>query len=242
MDEAEGRSNFATTQWSLVLRAAQPNDDEARSAMEVLCRRYWLPLYAFARRRLSTIDEAQDLTQEFFLRLIEKNVLATATPERGRFRSFLLTSLRNFLANEWDRKSAKKRGGQGVCLSIDWEVGESRLSVASADFRTPEQEFERQWALTLLEVVIQRLQKEFTDSGKNRQFDLLKDTLTGRPGGLDYRGISAELGLSEDATRQAAHRMRRRYRELLREEVACTLGSSQEVDDEIDRLFEALAS
>lgn len=242
MDEVAGRSGFATTQWSLVLRAAQPSDAEARSAMEVLCGRYWFPLYAFARRRVSTIEEAQDLTQEFFLRLIEKNTLAAATPDRGRFRSFLLTSLRNFLANEWDRRSAKKRGGQMSCLSIDWEAGESRFSIASGDVRSPEQEFERQWALTLLDVVIQRLQKEFADAGKSRQFEVLRETLTGQSGKVNYAEMSTVLRLSEDATRQAAHRLRRRYRELLREEVAATLCGSEEIEDEIDRLFEALAS
>ena len=167
--------SFATTQWSLVLRAAQPNDPAARTAMEALCRRYWFPLYAFARRRVAEVHEAQDLTQEFFLRLLEKNSLTTASPERGRFRSFLLTSLKNFLANEWDRAIAQKRGGGRERLSLDWDVGESRLSLEPAHSDTPEREFERQWALTLLDVVIQRLQDFPQPTGTSMVLSQLAD-------------------------------------------------------------------
>ena len=236
------QSGFATTHWSVVLRAAQPDDSAARAALEMLCRRYWFPLYAFARRRVATVPEAQDLTQEFFLRLLEKNSLAAATPERGRFRSFLLTSLKNFLANEWDRANAQKRGGGRERLSLDWETGESRLSLEPTHSDTPEREFERQWALTLLDVVVRRLQDEFVTAGKSRQFELLKETLTGSRALLDYAVIAAELQMSEEAVRQAAHRLRKRYRELLREEVAATIESNNEVEDEIGRLFEALGA
>ncbi|MBC7818434.1 MAG: sigma-70 family RNA polymerase sigma factor [Planctomycetaceae bacterium] len=236
------QSGFATTQWSIVLRAAQPNDSAARSALEMLCRRYWFPLYAFARRRVATLPEAQDLTQEFFLRLLEKNSLAAASPERGRFRSFLLTSLKNFLANEWDRATAQKRGGGRERLSLDWETGESRLSLEPTHTDTPEREFERQWALTLLEVVVQRLQGEFATADKSRQFELLKETLTGSRAMLDYAVIAVELQMTDEAARQAAHRLRKRYRELLRAEVAATVESDNEVEDEIGRLFEALGA
>ena len=233
---------FATTQWSLVLRAAQPEDSTARAALETLCRRYWFPLYAFARRRVSDISEAQDLTQEFFLQLLEKNSLAAASPERGRFRSFLLTSLKNFLANEWDRATAQKRGGGRERMSLDWETGESRLSLEPTHTDTPEREFERQWALTLLDVVVRRLQDEFATADKSRQFELLKETLTGSRAVLDYAVIAAELQMSEEAARQAAHRLRKRYRELLREEVAATVESDNEIEDEINRLFDALGT
>lgn len=236
------QSGFATTQWSVVLRAAHPNDSAARSALEMLCRRYWLPLYAFARRRVASVPEAQDLTQEFFLRLLEKNSLAAATPERGRFRSFLLTSLKNFLANEWDRANAQKRGGGRERLSLDWEIGESRLSLEPTHTNTPEREFERQWALTLLDVVVRRLQDEFATADKSRQFELLKETLIGSRAVIDYSVIAAELQMSEEAARQAAHRLRKRYREMLREEVAATVESDNEVEDEIGRLFEALGA
>ncbi len=235
------QSGFATTQWSIVLRAAQPDDSAARAALEMLCRRYWFPLYAFARRRVATLPEAQDLTQEFFLRLLENNSLAAASPERGRFRSFLLTSLKNFLANEWDRANAQKRGGGRERLSLDWETGESRLSLEPTHTNTPEREFERQWALTLLDAVVRRLQDEFAASDKSRQFELLKETLTGGRAAMDYSATAAELQMSEEAVRQAAHRLRKRYRELLREEVAATVESDIEVEDEIGRLFEALA-
>lgn len=231
---------FATTQWSLVLRAARPDDSTARTALETLCGRYWFPLYAFARRRVPDISDAQDLTQEFFLRLLEKNSLAAAAPDRGRFRSFLLSSLKNFLANEWDRANAQKRGGGRERLSLDWESGESRLSLEPAHSDTPEREFERQWALTLLDVVVRRLQGEFSTSDKLRQFEWLKETLTGNRAAMDYSTIAAELQMSEEAARQAAHRLRKRYRELLREEVAATVESDNEVEDEIGRLLAAL--
>ena len=236
------QSGFATTQWSIVLRAAQPEDSAARAALEQLCRRYWFPLYAFARRRVAEVHEAQDLTQEFFLRLLEKNSLAAASPERGRFRSFLLTSLKNFLANELDRANAQKRGGGRERLSLDWESGESRLSLEPAHTDTPEREFERQWTLTLLDNVVSRLQAEFTDSGKARQFELFKASLTGGGAVLDYAIIAAELSMSEEAARQASHRLRKRYRELLREEVAATVESDDEVEDEIGRLLAALGT
>jgi RNA polymerase sigma-70 factor (ECF subfamily) len=242
MTNPSEQPGFATTQWSLVLRAVQPDDSAARSALELLCRRYWFPLYAFARRRLATVPEAQDLTQEFFLRLLEKNSLAAASPERGRFRSFLLTSLKNFLANEWDRATSQKRGGGRERLSLDWESGESRLSLEPTHTDTPEREFERQWALTLLDVVVRRLQDEFAAADKSRQFELLKETLTGGRSVLDYEVIAAELQMSEEAVRQAAHRLRKRYRELLREEVAATVESDSEIEDEISRLLAALGS
>lgn len=236
------QGDFATTQWSVVLRAAQPDDSAGRSALEMLCRRYWFPLYAFARRRVATLHEAQDLTQEFFVRLLEKNSLAAASPERGRFRSFLLASLKNFLANEWDRTTAQKRGGGRERLSLDWESGESRLSLEPAHTDTPEREFERQWALTLLDNVVRRLQGEFASAGKVRQFELLKETLTGGRAVVDYSAVAAELSISEEAARQAVHRLRKRYRELLREEVAATVESDSEVEDEIGRLLAALGT
>lgn len=242
MSQPPNQPGFATTQWSLILRATQPSDSNARTALEELCQRYWFPLYAFARRRVAEVHEAQDLTQEFFLRLLEKNSLAAASPERGRFRNFLLSSLKNFLANEWDRANTQKRGGGRERLSLDWDSGESRLSFEPTHTDTPEREFERQWALTLLDVVVHRLQDEFAAAGKSRQFELLKQTLTGSRAVLDYSAIAAELQMSEEAARQAAHRLRKRYRELLREEVAATVESDDEVEDEIGRLFEALGA
>lgn len=235
-------SEFASTQWSLVLRAGHRVDRQAELALATLCQRYWFPLYAYVRRRVADVHRAQDLTQDFFARLLDKNVLASASPERGRFRSFLLTSLKNFLANEWDREGARKRGGDLQCLSLDWDSGESRLPAEPTHSQTPEREFERQWALSLLEIVVQRLRTEFDASGKTRHFELLKQTLTGDRGAIDYLAIGAELQMSEESVRQAAHRLRKRYRELLRMEVAATVEHEGDVDDEIGRLFEALGS
>jgi RNA polymerase sigma factor (sigma-70 family) len=232
---------FATTRWSLVLRAGKRTDRQAEDALAWLCGRYWFPLYAYVRRRGADQNEAQDLTQEFFTRLLEKNVLDHAAPERGRFRSFLLTSLKNFLANEWDRANAQKRGGRRGRLTLDLESGESRISLEPAHDLTPERHFERQWASTLLELVVTKLEAEFAAAGKARHFELLKDALTGERRGLPYAEITAELGLSEEAARQAAHRLRQRYRELLRAEVVQTVADPGDVEDEIRRLFETFA-
>jgi RNA polymerase sigma-70 factor (ECF subfamily) len=234
------REGFATTHWSLVLRAGQRGDPASDDSLAALCERYWFPLYVYVRRRCDA-DRAQDLTQEFFVRLLEKNVLAAASPERGRFRSFLLASMKNFMANAHDREQAAKRGGGRKSLSFDIASGESRLSIEPVDDLTPEKIFQRQWALTLLETVVARLQEEFTQAAKERQFELLKGALTGDRAFPNYAAVAAELGLSEDAARQAAHRLRKRYRELLRAEVADTVADPGEVDEEIQSLFEALA-
>jgi len=233
---------FATTQWSLVLRAGKRDDGQAEVALAELCQRYWFPLYAYVRRRSKDAHDAQDLTQEFFARLLEKQTLAEATPERGRFRGFLLTSLKNFLANEWDRGHALKRGGGRTPLSFDWQAGESRMSFDVAHQLTAELLYERQWALTLLEHVIARLQDEFVAAGKSQQFELLKGVLTGDRAGVSYAAIASQLELSEAAARKAAQRLRDRYRELLREEIAHTVANPADVQDEIRRLFEILAN
>ena len=238
---SESPDEFATTRWSVVLRAAKQGDRSAGDALSWLCGQYWFPLYAYVRRRIADANEAQDLTQEFFARLLEKNVLDHAVPERGRFRSFLLTSLKNFLANEWNRAHAQKRGGRCSLLALDLDLGESRFSQEPAHDLTPERLFEREWALTLLDLVVARLEAEFVAAGKARHFELLKDALAGGRERLAYPEIAAELGLSEAAARQAAHRLRDRYRELLRAEVAETVGDPDEVNDEIRRLFETFA-
>lgn len=225
-----------------MLRAGRQADTAAHVALESLCRQYWLPLYAYVRRRVASVEEAQDLTQEFFVRLLEKQVLAEASPDRGRFRSFLLTAMKNFLANEWDRARAAKRGGDRQRLSLDWDQGESRLSLEPQHELTAERLFERQWALTLLDAVIGRLQQEFIDDEKSRQFELLKETLTGDRQAVDYPAVAAELKMSEDAVRQASHRLRKRYREILREEVSQTVTDPAEIEDELRGLFDALGT
>jgi RNA polymerase sigma-70 factor (ECF subfamily) len=233
-------SGFQTTRWSMVLRAGG-RDREAAEALAALCDRYWYPLYAYVRRRVANVDEAQDLTQGFFARLLEKNALAAACPDRGRFRGFLLGSIKNFLANARDQAQAQKRGGDRRCLSIDFASGESRLHFEPADDLTPDRVFDRQWALTLLACVMERLQAEYATLGKAAQFERLKETLTGDRERLPYAELGAELGISEEAARQAAARLRKRYRALLRQEVAQTVDEPADVDDEIRRLFEVLA-
>ncbi len=237
---ANPANEFRSTHWSLVVCAGNRQDSQANKALAALCQRYWLPLYAFARRRVADQHEAQDLTQDFFARLLEKNVLASASPDRGRFRSFLLTALKNFLANEWDRTQAQKRGGRHELLSLNWAEGESQLNLEPAHDLTAERLFDRQWVLTLLDHVVSRLQAEFVDAGKERQFEALKGTLTGERPDTAYSAIADELGMTEDAVRQAAHRMKKRYRELLRAEVAETVLDPADLEDEIRQLFEIL--
>ncbi len=226
---------FVSTQWSIVLQAGKK---EGKEALTLLCRRYWFPLYAYVRRRVKDVNEAEDLTQEFFANLLEKNILAKAIPERGRFRSFLLTSLKNFLANQWDRKKAQKRGGGLKRLAFDLKEGESRLNLEPASNLTPERMFERHWTLMLLELVLKSLEQEFKAAGKTQQFELLKPTLTGEGTSPPYRQVAEELGMTEEAVRKAASRLRRRYRDLLREEILQTLADPADVDQEINLLFE----
>ncbi len=232
---------FATTHWTLVFDAGAAGTPEAKAALAELCSRYWYPLYAYVRRRGYQAAEAQDLTQGFFARLLEKNTLAHAAPERGRFRSFLLASLGNFLANEWDRQTADKRGGARRTMSLDLAAGESRLLAEPAVVETPERLFDRQWACTLLDAVARRLHDEFAAAGKERQFELLQPALAASGRGANYTEIGQQLGLSEEAARQAASRMRRRYRELLRAEVAATVADPEQIDDEIRSLFAAVS-
>ncbi|OWK37850.1 hypothetical protein [Fimbriiglobus ruber] len=234
-------SHFSSTHWSIVLRARRAgDDDDARAALAVLCQRYWYPLYVFVRRKGIAPERAEDVTQGFFARLIERHALDQAAPARGRFRSFLLAAMQNFLANEWDRETAQKRGGGRAVVSLDVAAGESKLGVEPAHELTPEKLFDRAWALQLLEIVLGRLRAEFTDKGKTAEFDALQPFLAGAHADAAYAPAADALGLSRDAVRQAARRLRGRYRELLRAEVADTVGGPDEVDDEIRGLFAAL--
>ncbi len=237
-----GNRHFATTQWSIVIAAGDAGREDARDALSQLCDTYWYPLYAYVRQRGYTAPDAQDLTQAFFARLLQKQSLRVADPQRGKFRSFLLASLDHFLANERDRAGAQKRGGGKLTLSLDLAAGESRLNLEPAHGLTPERLYERHWALTLLELVVRRLESEYQESGKARQFELLQGALGGGHERLGYDEIAAALDMNVENARQAASRMRRRYRALLREEVARTVADPSDVDDELANLFDALGN
>jgi len=230
---------FVTTHWSVVLTAGRSDSTDARAALEKLCRTYWHPIYAFVRRRGYSAEDAQDLTQEFFARLLEKNWLGDVDPVKGRFRSFLLASLKHFLANEWDKARAQKRGGGQVLIPIDVKTAETSCGFEPADNVTAEKIFERRWALTLLEQVLQRLRDEYVQSGKWRLFEQLKPTLTEESRSVAYAEIATRLDMTEGAVKVAVHRLRQRYRELLRAEIADTVSSPEEVDEEIRALFAA---
>jgi len=232
---------FATTRWSVVLAAGDGETAGSREALARLCEIYWYPLYAFARRWGHTADEAQDLTQEFFARLLEKHYLGDVKPERGRFRSFLLASLKHFLLNERDRVLARKRGGGQVPIPLEFETAEGRYRLEPRDPSTPETIFERRWALTLLDRVLSRLRCEYEESGRGPLFKALQGLLTGQVETPRYADLGALLGMTEGAVKVAAHRLRRRFGELLRQEIADTVADPAEVDDEIRYLFKVLS-
>ncbi len=199
-------------------------------------------MYAYVRRRTRDVHEAQDRTQAFFARLLERRAIDRASHERGRFRAFLLTSLKNFLASERERDGAQKRGGAARRLSLDFDSGESRLSLEPAHGETAERHYERRWALTLLDAVTSRLRDEHETAGKERHWTVLKDALAGGREAFSNADAARALGISEEAARQAAHRLRKRFREILREEVSHTVSDPAEIDDEIRALFDALAT
>lgn len=235
----DSANQFATTQWSLVLEAGKVGTDASRLALEKLCRAYWPPLYAYVRRRVSDVHQAQDLTQAFFELLLEKQYLADVDPGRGRFRAFLITAFKHFLCNEWERTRARKRGGGRVVFSVDFAAHEAGRGVFEKNL-TAERIYERQWAVTLLNRVMIRLQRELERSGKGQQFHLLKGFIAGS-GTSPYATVAAQLGIAESAARMAASRMRGRYRELLRDEIAQTVASDADVESEIGHLFAAFA-
>jgi RNA polymerase sigma-70 factor (ECF subfamily) len=235
------RPAFVTTHWSLVVSAGRNDTPRAHSALEKLCRNYWLPIYVFVRRQGHSSHDAQDLTQEFFARLLEKNFLGDADRAKGRFRSFLLAALKHFLANEWDKAKAQKRGGGQILIPIDVATAETSCGVEPADKLTAEKIFERRWALTLLEQVLRRLREEHVCDGREKLFDQLKPTLTEVSRAVRYAEIAARLGTTEGAVKVAVYRLRQRYREVLRAEIADTVASPGEVEDELRNLFAALS-
>jgi RNA polymerase sigma factor (sigma-70 family) len=239
----DGKSNspqFQTTHWSLVLAAGRDTREDSHRALAALCEAYWFPLYAYVRRRVGGVHEAEDTTQEFFARLLSKNTVAAADPDRGRFRSFLLTSLKNFLANEWDKAKAQKRGGGRAPISLDFAKADLKYNLEPADRETPERLYHRQWTMTLLDHVMTRLRVERQVAGKLLEFDTLKLFIVGGKIAGGYSEAAGILAVSEEAAKAAAYRLRKRYRELLRHEIAQTVATADEVDDEIGRLFSSL--
>ena len=211
-------------------------------ALEKLCRSYWYPLYAFVRRTGRNPDDAQDLTQAFFARLLEKNYLEAARPNRGKFRWFLIASFRHFLANEWDRATAQKRGGGRPPISLDELAAEDRYRRELAHELIPDKIYERSWALTLLEQARARLREEFAAMARTERFDLLEKFLPGEDGELTYAEAGRLIGLTEGAVKSEVHRLKRRYRELLRAEVAHTVATPAEIDEEIRHLIAAIGT
>jgi RNA polymerase sigma-70 factor (ECF subfamily) len=232
---------FATTQWSMVAQAARRSSPEADGALAALCDSYWYPLYAYVRRRGHGPEDAQDLTQEFFARLLEKDALSKADRQRGKFRTFLLGSLDHFLANEWRKAGAQKRGGGRALLSLDFEQGENRYRMEPVDRWTPERVFERRWALTMMERALDRLRSEYHDGGKDELYEALKSQLGGESPPTPYGEVARQLGLSEGAVKTAAHRLRRRCREVLIAEAAQTVARAEDADAELRELLQALS-
>lgn len=232
---------FATTHWSVVLAAGQDDSAPAQGALETLCCGYWYPIYVYVRRKGHGPDDAKDLTQEFFSQLIAKEHLRLADREKGKFRTFLLATLDYFLAREWSRAHRQKRGGQFMFISLDQETPEERYRLEPADNDTPEKKFLRQWAMTVLKQTMSALESECEASGKGALFREVKNLLSGERDGSAYAGIGQRLAMAEGTVRVAVHRLRQRYGELLRSEIAQTVGGPQEVEDEMRYLLRVLS-
>lgn len=233
---------FATTHWTVVLAAGRQHEPQSDRALEALCQTYWFPLYAYVRGQGHAKADAEDLVQAFFARFLAKNYLEGLSAERGRFRAFLLASLKHFLANEWDKSQRQKRGGGAVHLSLDWQTANTKFQAAATGGPGPDQIFDREWALALLARVIERLQAECAADGKAALFEQLKVFLAAGRGETAQAAVAQTLGMEEAAVRVAVHRMRKRYRQLLRDEIASTLSDPAMVDEEMRALFGAFAS
>ena len=234
-----GNAHFRTTRWSLV-RSAGARTDEARASLEELCASYWYPLYAFARRRGKAREEAEDTIQSFFAQLLERDDFATADPQRGRFRAFLSGALRHHMANEWDHATAEKRGGGRAMLSIDWEVADERFGRELAVEKSPEELFERDWALSVLDSALDALRLEYTEREQDALFEVIAVELGGGASDRSRAEQASDLGMTEGSLKTAISRARTRFRDRLREVVADTLADPADADQELMRLFDAL--
>ena len=236
-----GQSSFATTHWSIVLAAGNQSSPDYTRALSTLCQTYWYPLYVYLRRWGCDREEAEDYTQGFFASLLERQGIGKADPKQGKFRSFLLASLKHFLADEWDRLQTQKRGGERKAFSLDIEDGETRYSREPADNLSPEKLFERYWALEVLKQAMARLKAEYVTANKIELFNYLKTYLTAEKDSIPYRDVAARLNMTEGAVRVAVHRLRQRYGELVREEIAQTVTTPEQIEEEICELYAALA-
>ena len=233
---------FATTLWTVVLAAGDPNHPGASAALDRLCRTYWYPVYAYVRRKGRIAAEAEDLTQEFFSRLLGRGFPAGVRREGGKFRSYLLRALDHFLINEWRRDNTAKRGGGSTIFSLDGVDADARYRLEPREVATPQSLYDHRWAMTVLDTVRARLRLEYTQQGKDALFAGLEPTLTSGADGLPYAELMKRLGLRESALKMAVHRLRRRFGDLLREEIAQTVVTSDEIDDEIRELIKAASA
>jgi RNA polymerase sigma factor (sigma-70 family) len=240
IESASGAAVFATTRWSLVLRAGDSNLPQSSAALETLCRLYWPPLYAFVRRRGYDVHESQDLIQAFIVSLLERRDLSAVSPDKGKFRSFLLAALNHFLLNQWNRSQTQKRGGGKLIFSLDMALAEGMPGVDPAVSETPEKEFERRWAETVIQNVLKRLREEWERRYQSRFFDDLKVYLLEERGSTPFAVTAQRMGITESALKSIVHRLRKRFRELFREEIAGTVEDPSQVEDEIRHLFAAL--
>jgi RNA polymerase sigma-70 factor (ECF subfamily) len=232
---------FPNTRWSVVLAATQRPSPESAAALESLCRAYWYPLYAYVRRCGQSPHDAQDLTQEFFRRLLEKRWLDSADREKGKLRTFLIGALKHFMSNEWRRASTQRRGGGQSQVPFDTEFAESRYAADHSATLAADETFDRQWALTLLDLTLNRVEAEFVKAGKLVHFEALKNCLMAERGAIDYAAVANRLGVNEGAARVAVHRLRKRFREIYREEISQTLADGADLDTELQQLAAALA-
>lgn len=237
---AEGSPVFATTHWSVVMAAGEQNSPQAATALETLCRGYWYPLYAYVRRRGYGPEDAQDLTQDFFAQLLRKNYPARADRAKGKFRTFLLHTLNQFLADQRERAAALKRGGGQVFLALDQESPEERYRLEIPDTLTPEMLFERRWAQSVLDRAQTRLRNEFVAAGKGETYAVLQAFGPGEQASCSYAEAAVRLCVSESAVKSMIHRLRRRHRELVREEIAHTVPTVAEIDEELQHLVAVL--
>jgi RNA polymerase sigma-70 factor (ECF subfamily) len=240
-DAVGPRPLFLTTRWSMVLKARDKASPGCKEALESLCQTYWYPIYAFVRGTGRPAPDAQDLTQEFFVRLLTRDFLRLVTPEKGRFRTFLRMALTRFLANEWDRARAQKRGGGAPHLAFDTAAAEERFGREQSGMLAPDRTYDRRWALTLLDQAMNRLENEYRSAGKTDFWRQLKPYLTADRGSMAYPEIAVALGMAEGAARVAVHRLRKRFREVFRQAIADTVSTPEEVESELRLVLEILS-